>query len=150
MKQPKGRSGAREGSRAPGDVNIPFKLMTSRIVDELEPDERCDKKRIEKQGGVGWSAWSSRNGLLVEREKRGRAAFCCGLVYQSPAPAAALQPHLPRPIQPASQPANTRASHFGISATSFYKETIPCQAVLSEVCCRLVHLSQCLDWGTQS
>jgi len=96
--------------------------MTSRIVDELEPDERCDKKRIEKQGGDGWSAWSSRNGLLVEREKRGRAAFCCGLVYQSPAPAAAL-PAAPSSPYPASQP-NTRVLYFCISASDLYKEVI--------------------------
>lgn len=101
--------------------------MTSRIVDELEPDERCDKKRIEKQGGVGWSAWSSRNGLLVEREKRGRAAFCCGLVYQSPAPAAARSSRtfLALSSQPANQPTNTRVSYFRTS-NNFYKEVLSC------------------------
>lgn len=119
---------AREGSRAPGSINIPFKLMTSRIVDDLEPDERCDKKRSKKQGGDGWSAWSSRNGLLVKREERGRAAFCCGLVYQSPAPAALpAAPASPYPIQPTSR---VSSPTFCFAANNLHKEAILYQAVL--------------------
>lgn len=78
----------RESSRAPGSVDIPFKLMTSRIVDDLVPDKRCDKKEIEKQGGDGWSAWSSRNGCWskvkerCEVKKLDRAAFCLCLCYK--------------------------------------------------------------------
>jgi hypothetical protein len=125
---------AREGSRAPGSVNLPFKLMTSRIVDDLEPDERCGKKRSKKQGGDGWSAWSSRNGLLVKREERGRAAFCCGLVYQSPG---FFQPRLPRPIQ-SSQHQGSPSSptyFFALQPITFTKKLYCTRPRTSEVCC---------------
>lgn len=69
------------GSRAPGKVDIPFKLMTSRIVDDLEPDERWDKEVIEKLVGNGWSAWSSRNGLLVERRGSEESTTLLVVVY---------------------------------------------------------------------
>jgi hypothetical protein len=135
---------AREGSRAPGSINIPFKLMTSRIVDDLEPDERCDKKRSKKQGGDGGSAWSSRNGLLVKREERGRAAFCCGLVYQSPRLQPPFQPRLPRPIQ------SSQHQHQGSTLLLFASQPITSlqrdyivPGRTPEVCCGFVHLDQC-------